>query len=234
MIVPVVVFPQGFIGNRTAWILRNWLLPQCIPHDGCGLAKESLFVGAHGFKGKLDSGDFVGDFYENSEFNFEVEDLPVNTVRSLNKSVEPTCYNDAILDNKWIDAMNAEIEALNKNHTWIFTNLPANRKPIGCKWIFKIKYKSNGEIERYKERLIAKDLEEDVYMKIPQGFSDKDNKNKSPNDHSLCTKSKDNKSIALLVYVDDIVVTGNYVKEIDQFKTFLNYKFNIKDLGSLK
>ncbi|GJS92041.1 ribonuclease H-like domain-containing protein, partial [Tanacetum coccineum] len=164
------------------------------------------------------------------EFKSEVKNLPVNTVRSLNKSVEPTCYNDVILDNKWIDAMNAEIEALNKNHTWIFTNLPANRKPIGCKWIFKIKYKANGEIERYKERLIAKDLEEDVYMKIPQGFSDKDNKNKSPNDHSLCTKSKDNKSIALLVYVDDIVVTGNYVKEIDQFKIFLSYKFNIKDL----
>ncbi|GKB53716.1 ribonuclease H-like domain-containing protein [Tanacetum coccineum] len=47
-------------------------------------------------------------------------------------------------------------------------------------------------------------------------------------------KSKDNKFIALLIYVDDIVITGNCVKEIDQFKTYLKSKFNIKDLGSLK
>ncbi|GKD79795.1 hypothetical protein Tco_1342416, partial [Tanacetum coccineum] len=50
-------------------------------------------------------------------FNSENEDLLVNTVRSfassLNKSIEPTCYKDAILDSNWIDAMNVEIEALN-------------------------------------------------------------------------------------------------------------------------
>nr|GEV27468.1 hypothetical protein [Tanacetum cinerariifolium] len=75
---------------------------------------------------------------------------------SLNKSIEPTCYEHAILDSNWIDAMNTEIEALNKNHTWIITDLPANRKPIKCKWIYKIKYKSNGDIERYKAGLVAK------------------------------------------------------------------------------
>nr|GEU94006.1 ribonuclease H-like domain-containing protein [Tanacetum cinerariifolium] len=48
----------------------------------------------------------------------------------LNKSVEPTCYEEAILDNNWIDGMNAEIEALNKNNTWDITDLPANRKAI--------------------------------------------------------------------------------------------------------
>ncbi|GKA64920.1 hypothetical protein Tco_0764627, partial [Tanacetum coccineum] len=36
---------------------------------------------------------------------------------SLNKSVEPSCYKDAILDNNWVDATNAKIEALNKNQT---------------------------------------------------------------------------------------------------------------------
>ncbi|GKE85858.1 hypothetical protein Tco_1559600 [Tanacetum coccineum] len=37
--------------------------------------------------------------------------------QGLIKSIEPICYKDAILDNNWIDAMNAEIEALNMNHT---------------------------------------------------------------------------------------------------------------------
>ncbi|GJS98442.1 hypothetical protein Tco_0819612 [Tanacetum coccineum] len=51
----------------------------------------------------------------------------------LNKSVEPTCYEEDILDNNWIDAMNAKIEALNKNDTWDITDLLANRKAIGNK-----------------------------------------------------------------------------------------------------
>ncbi|GJT75154.1 ribonuclease H-like domain-containing protein [Tanacetum coccineum] len=55
---------------------------------------------------------------------------------SLNRSVEPSCYEHAILDNNWIDAINSETEALNKNHTWIITDLPPNRKPIKCKWIY--------------------------------------------------------------------------------------------------
>ncbi|GJS98441.1 ribonuclease H-like domain-containing protein [Tanacetum coccineum] len=56
----------------------------------------------------------------------------------------------------------------------------------------------------------------------------------SVNDHSLFTKSKNNKFIALLVYVDDIVVTGNCVDKIEKFKKFPESKFKIKDLGSLK
>nr|GEV57276.1 putative reverse transcriptase, RNA-dependent DNA polymerase, Gag-polypeptide of LTR copia-type [Tanacetum cinerariifolium] len=65
----------------------------------------------------------------------------------LNRSIEPSCYDHVILDNNLIDAMNFEIEALNENHTWIITDLPHNRKPIKCKWIYKIKYKSSGDIE---------------------------------------------------------------------------------------
>ncbi|XP_071709316.1 uncharacterized mitochondrial protein AtMg00820-like [Rutidosis leptorrhynchoides] len=52
--------------------------------------------------------------------------------------------------------MNSEMEALYRNKTWVLTDLPPNRKPIGNKWIYKIKYKATGEIERFKARLIAK------------------------------------------------------------------------------
>ena len=39
--------------------------------------------------------------------------------------------------------MNAEIEALEANHTWILTNLPPNKSAIGCKWVYKVKHKAD-------------------------------------------------------------------------------------------
>ncbi|GJV50766.1 ribonuclease H-like domain-containing protein [Tanacetum coccineum] len=56
----------------------------------------------------------------------------------------------------------------------------------------------------------------------------------SKNDHSLYIKNNGDVSLNLLVYVDDLVITGNSETEIEKFKTFLNKKFKIKDLGELK
>ena len=46
--------------------------------------------------------------------------------------------------------------APNKNHTWEIVNKPEEKTPVGCKWVFAIKYKSDGSIDRYKARLVAK------------------------------------------------------------------------------
>lgn len=51
----------------------------------------------------------------------------------------------------------------------------------------------------------------------------------SKNDHSLFIRKKNNTVLFLLVYVDDLVITGNCKKELEQFKKFLSNKFNIKD-----
>ncbi|XP_071739845.1 uncharacterized mitochondrial protein AtMg00810-like [Rutidosis leptorrhynchoides] len=56
----------------------------------------------------------------------------------------------------------------------------------------------------------------------------------SMNDYSLYIFSKNSIFIALLVYVDDIIITGNNISEVEKVKHFLKTKFMIKDLGELK
>ena len=48
------------------------------------------------------------------------------------------------------------MRALKKNATWKVVSLPNNKEAIGCRWIFSFKYNSDGTIERYKVRLVAK------------------------------------------------------------------------------
>ena len=53
-------------------------------------------------------------------------------------------------------AADSEYESLIANDTWELVELPSGRKPIGCKWVFKVKHTSDGKVERFKGRLVAK------------------------------------------------------------------------------
>lgn len=67
--------------------------------------------------------------------------------------------------------MVAEIVALEANHTWTLTPLPSHKKPIGCKWVYKIKRRSNGSVERYKARLVAKGFTQKEGLDYIETFS---------------------------------------------------------------
>uniref|UniRef100_A0A803PPW1 Reverse transcriptase Ty1/copia-type domain-containing protein n=1 Tax=Cannabis sativa TaxID=3483 RepID=A0A803PPW1_CANSA len=57
---------------------------------------------------------------------------------------------------QWLKAMDTEFFALKKNNTWTVVSLPPGYQPIGNKWVYKIKYNSQGEVKRYKACLVAK------------------------------------------------------------------------------
>ena len=52
--------------------------------------------------------------------------------------------------------MDKEIQALEQTHTWVLTPLPSGKRPIGCKWVYKVKLNPDGTLKRYKARLVAK------------------------------------------------------------------------------
>jgi len=68
----------------------------------------------------------------------------------------PTSIQEALKDENWIQAMNEEISALEKNQTWKIVDRPLDKKSVRCKRVFSLKYKFDGTLDRYKERLVAK------------------------------------------------------------------------------
>ncbi|KAL6348596.1 hypothetical protein AAG906_016116 [Vitis piasezkii] len=118
----------------------------------------------------------------------------------------------------WYNAMKDEMSSMKCNDVWDLVELPNGAKVIGCKWVFKTKKDSLGNIERYKARLVVKahfdlelqqmdvkttflngELEEEVYMKQPEGFPSSDGE-------QLVSGSK---VCFLVLYVDDILLATN-------------------------
>ncbi|GJU90346.1 retrotransposon protein, putative, ty1-copia subclass [Tanacetum coccineum] len=86
----------------------------------------------------------------------EVEEVEEHSLGDLN---EPTSYKAAMLDlesNKWIDAMNAEIQSMMDNMVWVLVDLPPGCKTVGSRWFFKKKTDMDGIVHVYKARLVAK------------------------------------------------------------------------------
>ena len=67
--------------------------------------------------------------------------------------------------------MKEELDALTKNHTWDLVTLPPRQSVVGCKWIYKIKTRSDGFIERYKTCLVAKGFTQEYGIDYEETFT---------------------------------------------------------------
>ena len=67
--------------------------------------------------------------------------------------------------------MKEELDALTKNHTWDLVTLPLEQFVVGCKWIYKIKTRSDGSIELYKACLVAKSFTQEYGIDYEEIFA---------------------------------------------------------------
>lgn len=85
--------------------------------------------------------------------------------------LEPRSSSEASKDPKWVEVMQAEITTLEENNTWSIVLLPPGKVLIGCKWVFKVMYKSSREVERYKVILVAKNYSQQEGLDYTETFS---------------------------------------------------------------
>ncbi|KAH9689176.1 retrovirus-related pol polyprotein from transposon RE1 [Citrus sinensis] len=171
------------------------------------------------------------------------------------KPTEPLTVSAALSDPKWLQAMQEEYQALVKNQTWTLVQPTSPVKVVGNKWVFRIKHNADGSVSRYKARLVAKGFHQTQGIDYNETFSpvvkastvkliislailnhwslrQVDINNAFL--HGYLTEERIQGHLLLvLVYVDDIIVTGSDSTQIQQVITNLQTTFALKDLGEL-
>jgi len=96
----------------------------------------------------------LNEIYEQGEVS---NNTGLNSLFALYCHVDdPVHFKDAINEDKWIEAMNEEIGAIEKSKTWELVDLPEGKDAIGVKWVYKTKSNAEGKIDRHKARLVVK------------------------------------------------------------------------------
>ena len=84
---------------------------------------------------------------------------------------EPCMYYEASANPLWQKAMAKEHQALIGTQTWDLVDLPPDKSVVGCKWVYKIKTRVDGSIDRYKARLVAKGFTQEYGFDYEETFA---------------------------------------------------------------
>jgi len=92
-------------------------------------------------------------------------------LHNLDFYAEPYSYEEVAAKLEWQEAMQKEFNSLQANHTWDLIELLSGKRHISCKWVYKIKYKAYGSLERYEARLIMRGFTQKEGMDYTETFS---------------------------------------------------------------
>nr|GEV21650.1 retrotransposon protein, putative, Ty1-copia subclass [Tanacetum cinerariifolium] len=87
---------------------------------------------------------------------------------------EPANYKAALLDpesEKWLNAMNVQMQSMKDNKVWVLVELPPNGEAVGSKWLFKKKTDMDENVHTYKARLVAKGYTQTPGIDYEETFS---------------------------------------------------------------
>nr|GEW20992.1 ribonuclease H-like domain-containing protein [Tanacetum cinerariifolium] len=149
---------------------------------------------------------------------------PYRSASSSSSESGGMSFTADFLVNSGNDADSSEMNALLRNGTWDIVELPTGRKAIGSKWIYKIKYESSGEIDRFKARLLAQGFGQKEGIDYEESFS--------PVVKMVTVKCLLNIVVSQSWPVFYDVNNAFLYGDLDE--VFLKSKFMIKDLGKLK
>jgi hypothetical protein len=77
------------------------------------------------------------------EIHQQLDDFEQHNVLAL-MSCQPTSFKEATKEPHWVQAMNQEIDSIEKNKTWDLVDLPSHKRSIGVKWVYKTKLNEKG------------------------------------------------------------------------------------------
>ncbi|RVW15029.1 Retrovirus-related Pol polyprotein from transposon RE2 [Vitis vinifera] len=165
---------------------------------------------------------------------------------SLDDTQVPNTIQEAFKISEWKKAVQDEIDALEKNGTWTITDLPVGKRLVGCKWIFTIKYKADGSVERFKARLVARGFTQSYGIDYQETFAPIAKLNtirillSFAVNQDWCLQQLDIKNAFLNgdleeeVYMEKPPGFEESMAKNQNLKKYLSEEFEVKDLGNLK
>nr|GEV22930.1 integrase core domain, putative [Tanacetum cinerariifolium] len=110
-----------------------------------------------------------------TSLNHEEDDLEIDEPQSdivpIRRSTRTRHDPEHPDSEKWLNAMNVEMQSMKDNEVWVLVELPPNGKTVGSKWLFKRKTDMDGVVHIYKARLMAKGYTQTPVIHYKETFS---------------------------------------------------------------
>ncbi|KAK1647074.1 hypothetical protein QYE76_064879 [Lolium multiflorum] len=116
-------------------------------------------------------GDPVGSSVPAVSSTAGAASTPLSPLRTRGQRGEPRNFSEALSNQTWKNAMKEEYDALMENNTWHLVPSTPNKNLIDCKWVYRIKKRADGTIDRYKARLVAKGFKQRYGIDYEDTFS---------------------------------------------------------------